>query len=543
MRVPLPLLFMLLMLLVIFAVYDILKKSYDVHYEANRRVAAAVLEGTLLRANAGLNDIASHVASQDRPLHIGPPEILFRESTADLENLANRTLFLGFDSEYRIREGRIGRNGLSGAALSDLVSQPAFSQLFTRQTTLRRQSNSLLVTINNVAFILSDPQTLRALDQKSGSVFLVVGLPVKDVVFDELKKYEVFESGALKDHLAKQDDVSGLTELIVDLQDKEYAQFHFSAVAQIFILLVAFIIAIMIGKHIDQKNDDLRQSRDVIAKRQREAQRLREIAEQANQAKSNFIHNMSHELRTPLNAILGNADLMKAEAYGELKGQHERYKTAADSIHKGGMRLLVSISQVLEYSSLIDDGDRFREETVDLGDILFGLGSHFQDRLELRNITLDTTGLQETPLLRADRGMMRALFENLISNAIEFSEDGGSITIASAVSDEGQPLFSISDRGKGMDPVLQNRAFEPFVQGENVYARQHQGLGLGLTLAKTYAKYHGAKIDIESMLGEGTTVTVAFPSERIVTGSDSKNPSQGKARSVVDLQNQLAARI
>ena len=133
-RVPLPLLFMLLMLLVIFAVYDILKKSQEVHSEANRRVAKAVLESTLTRANSGLNDIASRIASLDRPFDEGPPEVVFKDDITDVEDLANRTLFLGFDTQYRVLEGRIGHNNLGTTVLADLAAQLAFSRLFTRKT-------------------------------------------------------------------------------------------------------------------------------------------------------------------------------------------------------------------------------------------------------------------------------------------------------------------------------------------------------------------------------------------------------------------------
>ncbi len=157
MIVPLPVLFMLLMLLVIFAVYDILRKSRDVHDEANRRVAMAVLESTLTRANSGLNDIASRIASQDRPFAKGPPEVFLRDDITNAEDLANRTLFLGFDTQYRVLEGRIGHNNLGTTVLADLVSQPELSRLFTRQTAASRLSDALLIMVNGVPFILSDP--------------------------------------------------------------------------------------------------------------------------------------------------------------------------------------------------------------------------------------------------------------------------------------------------------------------------------------------------------------------------------------------------
>ncbi|MDJ0950590.1 MAG: HAMP domain-containing sensor histidine kinase [Alphaproteobacteria bacterium] len=541
MRVPLPLLFLLLMVLVIFAVYDILRQSYAVHGEANRRVARAVLESTLTRVNTGLNDIAYRLAMEDRPFDAGLPEVVLRDDITDAKDLASRTLILGFDSGHRILKGRIGHDVLGPARLTRVASQPALPRLFKSQTVTNRLPDALLVMVNDVPFILSDPQPLRAAGQADRSAFLVIGLPARSMVFDELQKYEVFGSGNLKSYLEEQDDLSGLAELIVNLQEQNYAKFHFSAVAQIIILLVAFVIAVMIGRHVDEKNDALRQSRDTIAEREREAQHLRQLAEQASEAKSQFIHNMSHELRTPLNAILGYAEVITNETFGALEGPLERYKESAGTIQNGGLRLLNSLSQVLEYSSLIDGDDEIREEKVDLALLLLELVSEFQDRMEARKITLDVARLPELPSLRADRDMMRSLFSQLIANAIEYSGDGGSVTVSSASLPDGRLQVAVSDHGKGMDPDLQSHAFEAFVQGEDVYARQHQGMGLGLSLARAYARCHGAEISIDSTLGKGTVVTVVFPAERSLLESDRTSQAPGPAQSEVAPPDGVAA--
>ena len=529
MRVPLPLLFLLLMLLVIFAVYDILRQSYNVHSEANRRVARAVLESTLTRANTGLNDIAARLAAQNLPFDVGLPEVVFREETTDIQDLARRTLFLGFDGDHRIVMGRIGQDALGPANMSTLASQPAFPRLFQRQNTANRLSDALLVMVNDVPFILSDPQPLEAAGRADRFAFLVIGLPARAMVFDELQKYEVFGSGDLKSYLENQDDLSSLAELIVSLQDQEYAQFHFSAVAQIVILLVAFVIAVMIGRHVDEKNDALRESRDTIAERESEAQHLRRLAERASEAKSQFIHNMSHELRTPLNAILGYAEVITNETFGRLDGPLERYKDSANSIHNGGLRLLNSISQVLEYSQLIDADGETREETMDAAELMRESAAEVQDRMAARKITFDVAAAPDLPALRADREMMRSLFGQVIVNAVEYSNDGGRVTVAAELLSDGRLQIAVTDQGKGMDPVLQSNAFEAFVQGENVYARQHQGMGLGLTLARAYAQHHGAEIKLDSALGKGTTVTVVFPAKRSVRGRGrAGQPSESK---------------
>jgi signal transduction histidine kinase len=519
MKVPLPLLFMLLMTLVIMSFYDVLQESQVVHREANRRVAKAVLESTLTRAQAGLNELAARLAKEANPLDGDLPDVVARHNPAEAKNLASRTLFLTFDSGHQLLRGRVGHDALTPVDLGELTAQPALARLFRPHTVATGLPDALLVAVNDVPFILSEPQPRVSASPTDRTAFLVIGLPASTMVFDELKKYEVFGSGALKAYLDSKDQFSGLAELIVSLQNREYAKFHFSAVAQIVVLLVAFIIAVMIGRHVDMKNDALRRSRDTVAEREREAQHLRRLAEAASEAKSRFIHNMSHELRTPLNAILGYAELITSETFGVLDGRLARYKESAGSIHRGGLRLLHSISEVLEYSALADADHALCEENIDLAALLSGLTSKFKEQLEERNIQLEISEAPALPSLRADREMMCSLFSQLISNAIDFSDAGGKVVVSAGPTASGQLGVAIRDHGQGMDHAEQSHVFEPFFQVEGVFARQHQGMGLGLSLAKAYADYHGADIRITSAVGEGTTVTVTFPADRSMVGA------------------------
>ncbi len=516
MKVPLPLLFLLLMLLVIFAVYDILKQSYTVHSKANLSVAQAILEVTLTRANAGLNAVAYRMAAEDGVRAPGLQDTVLRGFNTGADDLASRLLVLPIDSGRLIVDGRLGHESLGAADLASLISQPAFSRLFAPRKGTNRLPDALFVFVNDDLFILSEPSPIERSDGAGTPAFLVVGLPAKAIVFDELDRYGVFGRDALTYYLEIRDELSGLANIAVSLRDRTYAQFHYGAVAQIVLLLVAFIIAVMIGRHIDEKNDALRRSRDTIAAREHEAQGLRQQAEKASEAKSQFIHNMSHELRTPLNAILGYAEVIGNETFGALAGPLERYRASADAIHNGGVRLLNSISQVLEYSSLLDAEGAARDETVDLAAILHELGSEFRARMEKRNITLRIEQGSKSPSICADSEMIRRLFRQLIANAIEYSDDNGHVAINLELTPDGRLDVAVRDHGKGMDPMLQNDAFEAFVQGESVYARQHQGMGLGLSLAQAYARHHGADIGIQSALGEGTVATVSFPSERLL---------------------------
>ncbi|MGH6948599.1 MAG: sensor histidine kinase, partial [Kiloniellales bacterium] len=479
-KVPLPILFMLLMLLVVISVFDILKKSYDVHSEANRRVATAILENTLTRATSGLNGIAARVAARDPDLSAGLPDIALASETADPRDLSDRALVLRFDATQDIGEARLGGRLLDPTVVARLAAQPALAQLFAAPDSAGHLSAPRIVLVDGIPYILSEPRGVTA--EGEPAAFVAIGLPVRELIFDELEKYEVFRSGDLKEYLERQDDFSGLAQLIVGLQNREYAQFHFSAVAQIVVVLVAFVIAVMIGHHVDAASDALRQSRDVIAERERDAHRLRQLAERASHAKSQFIHNMSHELRTPLNAILGYAELIENETFGKLTGPQERYKEYAGSIHRGGMRLLNEVSQVLEYAALVDGDARGRDEPIELGALLQALAADFRELRTLRGVTLEVAAPEALPRLSADREMIAGLFRHLIANAIEFSPDNGRVTVSLAETADNRLAVAVHDRGAGMDERLVSQAFDPFEHGEDAFSRKHQGMGLGLSL-------------------------------------------------------------
>ncbi len=517
-KVPLPLLFMLLMMLVIISVYDILRKSYDVHSEANRRVARAVLESTLTRANSGLNHIALRLAKEDRPLDAGLPEVVFRAGNTDVKDLASRTLLLGFDSDHRIVKGRIGQDLLGPANLTNLASQPAFPQLFKPHTVINRLPDTLLVMVNDVPFILSDPQPLGAAGQTDGPAFLVIGLPASAMVFDELQRYEVFGSGVLKSYLENQADLSGLVELIAKLQGKEYAQFHFSAVAQVSILLVAFVIAIMIGRHVDEKNDDLRQSRDTIAEREREAQHLRQLAEQASEAKSQFIHNMSHELRTPLHAVIGFAEVIKTQPFGPVGAP--QYMDYINDIHSSGHHLLAIINDILDMSKIEAGKMTLNESVVDLGDVIGSCLRLVDNRAKNANVEISSDVSGDLPTLRGDERMIKQMLLNLLTNSVKFTPEGGQVAVHADVDPAGRVAVSVTDTGIGISPENMEKVMQAFGQVDASLERQYEGTGLGVPLVKAMAELHGASLELESTVDVGTTATIRFPADRIASRSE-----------------------
>ena len=310
-------------------------------------------------------------------------------------------------------------------------------------------------------------------------------------------------------------NTAGLAELITSLQDREYAQFHFSAVAQILILLVAFVIAVMIGRHIDAKNDYLRQSRDLIAAREQEAQNLRELAEQASEAKTQLIYNMSHELRTPLNAVIGFSEILQMQMYGPLGS--DRYLSYIDDIHSSSSHLLGILNRILDLSKADAGKMALNEEDVDLLHVLDQCLRMFRERLAEKGVDLTVDLPTAAVFVRADPQLLSQVIINLLSNAYKFTPEGGQMSVRIANAEDGGCQVRIADTGIGISEEDLPNVIEPFVQVESAFSRRYEGTGLGLPLSMRMIELHGGELEIDSRLGEGTSVTIRFPAERMIT--------------------------
>jgi len=236
------------------------------------------------------------------------------------------------------------------------------------------------------------------------------------------------------------------------------------------------------------------------------------IAEK-DRAKSQFLAAMSHELRTPLDAAIGFADRLGNEPYGPLGSP--RYREYIDHIRGSGTHLLRLINDVLEFSKAEAGQLGLEDSDVDLGAeikaALDGLGAEAaRGGLRLHDDTAP-----DLPLLRADARRVRKILLNLLSNAIKFTPAGGDVRIR-AFMRGGELAIAIADTGIGIAAEDIATAFESFSQIDSRLSRRYEGAGLGLPLTKQFVTLHGGTIDIDSAPGRGTTVTVAFPQDRVI---------------------------
>ncbi|MEQ9151380.1 MAG: ammonium transporter [Parvibaculaceae bacterium] len=262
---------------------------------------------------------------------------------------------------------------------------------------------------------------------------------------------------------------------------------------------------------LDKFNSEVRK-REQTANELRDA---RDAAELANASKSQFLANMSHELRTPLNAIIGFSEVMNGELFGPM--ENERYKDYVGDIHKSSSHLLSLINDILDLSKIEADRYELYEEELDVPEVVASCERMMRHRSEEAGVNLTVTVDDGLPLLMADKRALRQIMLNLVSNAVKFTPKGGSIQLAAFLEPDRRMAFRVTDTGVGMAKKDIPIALEPFRQigkDSNIYSTE--GTGLGLPLTRALARMHGATLVIESEPGEGTTITVRMPHDRVL---------------------------
>jgi PAS domain S-box-containing protein len=255
---------------------------------------------------------------------------------------------------------------------------------------------------------------------------------------------------------------------------------------------------------------------DITERRRAELEliKAKEEADFANRSKSEFLANMSHELRTPLNAIIGFAEILRDQLFGPV-GQPQ-YADYARDIYDSGQLLLSLINDILDMSK-IEAGKRALAETqLDIEGIASSVTRLVAARAKAGKIKVHVDIPKELPNLRAEERAIKQVLTNLMTNAIKFTPEGGSVTLAAHMDDQGRMLISVADTGIGIAPSDVDLAMSPFGQIESALSRKNQGTGLGLPLTRSLIELHGGTFDLESEVDRGTTVTAIFPKERVV---------------------------
>lgn len=266
-------------------------------------------------------------------------------------------------------------------------------------------------------------------------------------------------------------------------------------------------------------------SLSVSRKKQMEALKEAQDANAANIAKTTFLNHMSHDIRTPMNAIVGFTDIaMKRKPDKEVENCLKKIRQSSEY-------LMTLINDVLDISRIESGKLEYKPVPVDFRNMTDTVLSIARGYIENRDLNFCVSREElKTPYVMADELRIREVLLNIISNAVKFTKDGGTISFAAenAPGNDDHHIiirYRISDTGIGMSEEFQSRIFDEFTQENDGARTSYKGTGLGMAIAKKYVDLMGGKIEVSSRQGVGSTFTVEIPlriAEQILTEKEEK---------------------
>lgn len=259
---------------------------------------------------------------------------------------------------------------------------------------------------------------------------------------------------------------------------------------------------------VKERTARLSEANEELECQRRHVEEVNSRLEQDNQYKSDFLAIVSHELRTPLTSILAFTDLMEEN----VPRDDDLARMQLDEIVKNGHILLEMVDNVLETARIQAGSEKLNLELIDLNDVVGMVEASSRALAAKKSLVFTTCVAADVPLIVGDWEKTRRILVNLVSNAIKFTDPGGTVQVGvtHCAADE-KVLIKVSDNGIGIPRDKQALVFERFTQENMSTVRRYGGSGLGLSLVRDLARMLGGSVTLESVQGEGSVFTVALP--------------------------------
>ena len=247
---------------------------------------------------------------------------------------------------------------------------------------------------------------------------------------------------------------------------------------------------------------------DITDKKKSETELIitKQKAEESDILKSEFLAQMSHEIRTPVNIMLSFSSLIREEISDKISPEWEH---AFFSIDKAGKRLIRTIDQILNMSTLQSGKYEIKLTQIDLYFLIMNLINEFKVLAEEKKLKISINKLTEETFIKSDEYLLLQIFQNIIDNAIKYT-NAGKIEIIIYKNDLKNTCVAIEDTGIGISEEYISKMFKPFTQEDSGYSRKYEGVGLGMALVQNYLTLLNAEIKVSSEKGKGTQFTVIF---------------------------------
>lgn len=267
--------------------------------------------------------------------------------------------------------------------------------------------------------------------------------------------------------------------------------------------------AILVGQDITELGEYRTQLEQRVADRTAELQLANAELSRVMRSKDDFLSAMSHELRTPLNAILGLSELLGEGVYGT---PNPKQLESVRMISESGQHLLALINDLLDIAKIGAGKMDLAWGLCSVSDLCESSTRMVAQLAEKKHLKLSTQLDPDARLVWCDGRRLKQILVNLLANAVKFTPDGGSVTLAATIDRPNEAItFAVSDTGIGISPDGLKLLFKPFTQLDSKLARQYAGTGLGLTLVMRLTELHGGRVGVESTVGKGSSFSVTIP--------------------------------